>query len=156
MTQRPTLRRIVSALLLTTVVLGGAAGCKSSKNTAVGAGEDVDICTGIDIYNGLSEPNQTDKKAVVAYLESVDRVLGRIKDDKKYKSVKSNAEQKPPATILGTLETIRGSYDFLRKGVADTQTPEQLKGALSAFSSSTPAFEAADSALEIWVSGECK
>lgn len=129
------------------------AGCKTGASAKAGAGDPVNICDGIDLYNGLAEPSQTDAKAVLSYLDAVDRVLERIDGDKSYKSLKAK-EEHPPQAILDQVAGLRKTYQTLRTQVPAATTPAALQLLLGSFASA-PTFSAADHAVELWTAGEC-
>jgi hypothetical protein len=129
-------------------------GCRIGPHAKSGAGEALDVCSGLKAYNTVSEPALTQPRSVLAYVDSVRRVLHRIDLKSQYSDI--NGSKRPvPQVVADDLGAERSAYDGLRQRVASTADPSLLRTTVTDFTGSS-AFSSADTALELWASNNCE
>jgi hypothetical protein len=127
--------------------------CHVGPHPKSGAGEALDVCSGLKTYNTLGEPVLADRKSVLTYLDAVHRVFGRIDTKNNYTDL-NGKKQPAPVTVVGNLGVVGTAYDSLHHQLAATVEPSLVKAAVVNFTAS-PSFNSADTALELWANNNC-
>ena len=78
---RSNVRRTSVSWLVGLVLLGAASACHTGS-TKLGAGDTVNLCDGVEILNGLPEPDIADRQAILDYTAAALRVVDRIEHGK--------------------------------------------------------------------------
>ena len=149
---RSNVRRTSVSWLVGLVLLGAASACHTGS-TKLGAGDTVNLCDGVEILNGLPEPDIADRQAILDYTAAALRVVDRIDTGR---DVQSLSDQKiaVPGTISSALKAERTAYQALQKQLAKATTAPELHDVVQGFATSS-AFAAADSTVELWTGNEC-
>lgn len=131
---------LVPALLLS--------GC-SAGHEVLGAGDATSLCGAVQEYNALAEPDVRNRSAVLAHVDAVLRILGRVDGGRA-----DEHHSKPPSTVLDEVKAERAAYTQLRKDVSAATTPDALHAVVSDLATSD-AFAATDTGVELWASNNC-
>ena len=145
-----TIVRCAAAAALTAVV----SACHVGPHAAAGAGDSVDVCTGVREYNALAEPVASSRTSVQGYLTAAQRIFQRIDTTIHYHSV-NGAKREVPAQVVTLVGTERGALLKEAASLGGTGSPAALRANEAAFTSAGD-YAAADTGLELWVSGNCR
>jgi hypothetical protein len=126
----------MTAVALALALALAAPACSTSRK--LGLGEDVGFCQGWPEWEGLDEPQITDRTEVIRWAEGGRRIIKRI--DLRVKIDR----RKPPAAIKVLLKTVDRELLAYRDGVAKTRDTDGLRR-LAANLAAGPFDAAADS-----------
>jgi hypothetical protein len=145
------MRRLVGiAFLVGTAALSG---CNAGGSSALGAGEPIDACGGVDALNALPEPDIANRHAIITYAAGALRVLDRIDTDRSVHTI-SDTKVPVPATVVTALKAETAAYQRLRAQVTAATTATKLHSVIQGFATSA-AFAGADSTVELWAGNQC-
>lgn len=149
---RPT-RRLITIALLVLATSAAVSGCKVGATPKTGGGENTDICTGYRQYNALRPPVVSDAAAIKGYVMSAQRVLRRIDNKISYPAL-SGHRAHAPTTVLQQIGQVKQAYAGLEGELRTVNDHTQLLGVVQRFEGSA-SFEAADTAVELWIGSNC-
>jgi hypothetical protein len=128
-------------------------GCHVGPHPKSGAGESIDVCSAMSDYNALTEPDVTDRSALIDYLAAVQRIFGRVDKKADYSSI-DGTKTAVPSQILTTVAADNAAYAAEAKLVTAASTPVALHTAVQTFTTST-GLSSADTELELWATSNC-
>lgn len=150
------MRRVVTMVVRcagAAALLTGAAACHVGPHSSAGAGESLDVCNGVRAYNALAEPVATSRASVQEYLTAAQRVFRRMDTTARYSSV-NGPRRDVPAQVVTLVATERTALAKEAAALSDAGTAAQLRANEASFTSPGD-YAAADTGLELWVSGNC-
>ena len=146
-------RPLAALACLALATAAGVSGCKVGATAKAGAGENTDICSGLRQYNALRPPVVSDIADVKGYVKSAQRVLRRIDRKISYRDL-SGHRTHPPMAVLQQVGQVKQAYSALEGELRAVNDRTQLAGVVQRFEGSAN-FEAADTAVELWIGSNC-
>ena len=116
-------------VLLVAVVTGAACGDASQ---GLGAGDDVDFCTGYYYYDNLKEPDPDDRREARTYADAFQRIIDRIDRRFEFKNQEKKKVKIAPEA-LGDLRIMREELLKLRTSIRDAEGDAGVRKAVHAF-----------------------
>lgn len=146
-------RHLATMVLLVVGAVSVVTSCKVGATAKTGAGESTDICHGYRDYNAIRPPDVHDLKDVKEYVTGVQRALDRIDRKMSYRDL-SGHRRDVPTTVLQQVGQVKQAYSALQGELKSVNDQTQLAGVAQRFANSA-AFTSPDTALELWIGGNC-
>ena len=123
MTGRPLLAYALGAALLVAPACG-------ARQERLGAGEDVGFCMAWDEFDGLEEPQLTDREESLRWAEGALRIVDRV-------DLRTEIDDKaPPKGMQRVLDALEGDLEVYRDAVEEADSADALRRAAAELSSS--------------------
>ena len=110
-------------------MVGGACG---DASRGVGAGDDVDFCTGYSLYDRLKEPHPDKRAEAVTYADAFQRIIDRIDRRREFTNLEKKKIKVAPE-VMDDLKVMREALLDLRTKLRDSDNEAQVRTAVTEF-----------------------
>ena len=143
--------RWLGVVLVGAAVLAGAACGDASRG--VGAGDDVDFCTGYREYDRLHEPHPDKRAEAVTYADAFQRIIDRVDRRQEFEN-QEKKEIKVAPEVMADLKVMRDELLDLRDELREADDDAEARGLVTAFTQNRK-FREADTRVTSYYRGTC-